>query len=530
MSALPINVRSGPASFSRWRWPLSRLGIGGRLIALHILILCILTALLTGIEVDHLSSQARTELGQRALIASRLVAQYPAVIQAARRGQQNPALNTFVNQLRAQVGADYIVVGDVRGIRLAHPRLDRLGFAMEGGDNGGPLSGQEIISVARGSLGLAVRGKVPVLAGGEVVGVVSTGFLMPQVRALAWQALSDLLPWFVLALALGSVGAVLVARRLRGEILGLEPEQISALVQEHQAVLSALGEGVLALGPGGEITLASVQADAALGLSGRRPPLARVWPEAARLAPARRHNLELPLGDVLMLVNTEPLPGGGQVITFRERGAALRLAEELTQVKSLVEVLRAQSHEYANHLHVISGLLHLNHVDEAISLLSEQIEADATFRELTREVQVPRVAALLFGQRGRAQELGIRLRLERGSALSPRWDRHAGALITILGNLIQNAFEAFSGQAGEVWLALGEDPDGLQIEVQDSGPGVPARLEQTLFERGESDKGEGRGHGLANVRARVQELGGLVRVFRRGERTVFQISLPPESP
>ena len=527
MSAAPSPAHARPAPLRRWGWPLARLGIGGRLVALHILILCVLTALLTGIEVRHLAGQARSQLGERALTASRLVARFPAVIAAAQRGQPDPALNTLVNELRRQVGADYIVVGERRGVRLAHPNPGQLGKPMEGGDNAGPLSGQEIISVAQGSLGLAVRGKVPVWAGREVVGVVSTGFLMPQVQTLARQALAALLPWFVLALGFGSLGAVLIARQLRREILDLEPEQIAALVQEHQAVLSALGEGVLALGAGGEITLASAQADAALGLSGQRPLLSQVWPAAARLPAARRHNLELPLGDFSMLVNTEPLPGGGQVLTFRERGAALRLAEELTQVKSLVEVLRAQGHEYANHLHVVSGLLHLGHFDEARSLLSEQIEADAAFRELTRELQVPRVAALLFGQRERAQELGITFSVEAQSNLSPRWERHAGALVTILGNLIQNAFEALSGQAGEVSLSIGEDPDGLQIEVQDSGPGVTALMQPTLFGRGVSSKGEGRGHGLANVRARVEDLGGLVRVFRRGSTTVFQISLPP---
>lgn len=258
-------------------------------------------------------------------------------------------------------------------------------------------------------------------------------------------------------------------------------------------------------------------------LSGR-PLLAQVWPAAAELSAERRHNLELPLKDISVLVNTEPLPGGGQVLTFRERGAALRLAEELTQVRSLVDVLRAQGHEYANHLHVLSGLLHLGHVDEAASLLQGQIEADTAFRELIRELQVPRVAALLFGQRERAQELGLLFSVEAQSNLSPRWERHAGALVTILGNLIQNAFEALSG-GGEVALSIGEDPDGLQLEVQDSGSGVMSALQSSLFQRGVSSKGEG--HGLANVRARVEELGGSLRVFRRGESTVFQVNLPP---
>ncbi|MFC6659868.1 hypothetical protein [Deinococcus multiflagellatus] len=143
------------------------------------------------------------------------------------------------------------------------------------------------MSVARGSLGLSVRGKVPVWRGGvpgsQVVGVVSTGYLMPQVWHLVQGALVSLLPWFVLALALGSAGAVWAARRLRAEILNLEPEQIAALAQQQRAVLAALREGVLAVNAAGEVTLSSARAVALLEGGAAPAPLATLWPELAAL-------------------------------------------------------------------------------------------------------------------------------------------------------------------------------------------------------------------------------------------------------
>ncbi|WP_052351642.1 hypothetical protein [Deinococcus pimensis] len=238
-----------------------RLSIETRLILLHLLVLCSLTLVLAVIQVGSLQKAVRQELGERALSTSRLVALLPEVVRGARAGTQDARLNAFVNRLREKVGADFIVVGDRRGVRLAHPQPDRLGKPMEGGDNAAPLAGRDIVSVARGSLGWSVRGKVPVLgADGTVVGAVSTGYLMPRVDALAGQAVRELMPWFVVALLVGVLGAVAVARLLKRAILNLEPHQIAALVHQQRGVLAALREGVLAVGPDGRVTLTNARA------------------------------------------------------------------------------------------------------------------------------------------------------------------------------------------------------------------------------------------------------------------------------
>ncbi|WP_231557341.1 sensor histidine kinase [Deinococcus sp. YIM 77859] len=495
-----------------------------------------MTVMLVAVQTATLYGEARERLGERAITTSRLVARLPLVVQAAAAGRQNPALNAQVNALRREAEADFIVVGNRQGIRLAHPVAERLGRPMEGGDNAGPLAGREVISVARGSLGVSVRGKVPIRQGKEVVGVVSTGYLMPQAWHLVAQALLGLAPWFLLALALGTVGAVWAARRLRAEILNLEPEQITALVGQHRAVLAALREGVIAVDAAGWVTLASDRAAEALPARPLPAPLAALWPElAAHLlatGPLRQQNVELTLGGSPVLVNVEPLavaPGGagGFVASFRDRAEALALADELTHARGFVDVLRAQTHEYQNRLHVLSGLLQLGRPEEALRVLNAEIEQGAHFRQLLRDVQVPRLVALLAGKRERAQELGIDFQVAEGSSLSPAWERHADTLVTAVGNLTENAFEALGGQPGTVTVLIGEDPDGAQIEVEDSGPGVPPEVAARLFTRGASSKGEGRGYGLAGVYARVLALGGELRYTRREGRTVFQVNLPP---
>lgn len=507
-------------------------GLQRQLVRLHLLVLTAMTALLVAVQTAQLYGAARARLGERALTISRIVAQLPLVYEGAEAGQPNPALNAQVGALLPGTGADFIVVGNRQGLRLAHPRPERLGRPMEGGDNALPFAGREVISVARGSLGPSVRGKVPVWAGGvagtRVVGVVSTGYLLPQVWLVARQSLLGLAPWFVLALALGTLGAVLIARHLRSEILNLEPEEISALVRQQRAVLAALREGLIAVDAAGQVTLASEQAASHLGALPVPYPLAQAWPELARLGSAevRRQNLELTLRGEPLLVNLEPLEGGGFVAGFRDRAEALALAEELTHARGFVDVLRAQTHEYQNRLHVLSGLLQLGHSEEALRVLDAEIRADTQFRALLRDVQVPRLVALLAGKRERAQELGIDFQVLDGSHLSPVWERHADTLVSAVGNLTQNAFEALAGRPGRVTVLIGEDPEGMQIEVADSGPGVEPDLMASLFTQGATSKGEGRGYGLAGVQARLQALGGRLRHTQRGPWTLFEVSVP----
>ena len=182
-------------------------GLQARLVRLHLLVLCAMTLLLVLVQTGQGYAEAQQRLGERALTTSRIVAQLPVVYLGAQAARPNPELNMQVNSLLDESGADFIVVGDRNGLRLSHPIPERLGKPMEGGDNILPFSGREVVSVARGSLGVSVRGKVPIWQGGiggsRVVGVVSTGYLMPHAWHLVARSLLRLLPWFLLALALG---------------------------------------------------------------------------------------------------------------------------------------------------------------------------------------------------------------------------------------------------------------------------------------------------------------------------------------
>ena len=545
MKAWPSPRRAAVAPRPTRETPKPRLGLQGRLFLLQAGVGVLLVALLAGLQVHQTLADTVGQYGQRALALSRAVAALPQITGELGKAQPSAArVNPLVEGLRLRSGADFIVVADVRGIRLSHPRPELIGKSLLSGDNResrqetpAVLAGREVVSVSEGHLGRSVRGKVPVLSNtGRVIGLVSTGYLLPRVETVAAQVSRDSLPWFGLALLLALFSSVLISRHVKREILGLEPEEIAALMLQHKAVLETMHEGVLVLGGDNTVQSANPRAYELLSLSGVTPTaLASLWPELGEsgLLDGREvvRNASLSRGSTPLLVDVFRSSDGRRVVILRDRQEITRLAEELTQTRQYAELLRAQTHEFSNRLHTIGGLIQLGQPDQALGLIQQERRQNAALQNLIAEIAVPKVAALVIGKSARAGELGIRFGLEPGSALSPRWAALADeVLVPVLGNLLENAFEAVSGaNTKAVTLMIGEDPEGLQLEVGDSGPGVSALLAARVFEAGASGRGPNRGLGLSLVRERVSQVGGSAAHFRRGGLTVFQVSLPVEA-
>jgi len=525
----------------------TRIGLQWRLFLLQALVIGLLTLLLGVALTLGLRRYTESEFGQRALNLSRTVSVLPSVVQALQRGRLDPQVNLLANHIRREVGADFIVIADRQGIRWSHPRPDHVGRPLTGTNNNeppheddAPMHGQEQISVSKGSLGTSIRAKVPIFAAdGRVLGLVSTGYLIPTVLSSAARVTLTLWPWF----GVGLVGALLcsmwVSRRIKRELLQLEPAQIAALVHQHRAVLDALQEGVLMIAPDGVISAANPLATRMLGLGDLPRPLnlKELWPALMNsgVLAGREPHLDVPLalGQTPVLVSSMPSTTG-RVVTFRDRAEFTRVAEELTHSRELTDLLRAQSHEFMNRLHTIAGLIHLNRSGEALHLISAQSQDTSDVQELLACIQVPAVAALIIGKFSRAHEKRVRLILEPGSVLSARWEAlGADVLVPVLGNLLENAFEAAQESQplglAQVRLTLGEDPQGLEIEVRDNGAGVAPEVLASSLSGRVSTHGPERGYGLPLIRRTLTALGGTLVHLRRGDQTIFRVNLPSAS-
>ncbi len=521
-----------------------KLGIQVRLFLLQAVVVLVLTLALAIVQGVVLERSIQRDYGERALGISRLVATMPDLVDAIEHSNHPSAsINPLANRIRGLVGADFIVVGDVHGIRLSHPNPAKLGHSMYDSaepraDTDQPLAGVEIISIAKGGLGVSIRGKVPIFnAQKHVIGLVSTGYLLPGIQQIAARVSSSIYPWFGLALGLALLSSIIIARRFKLEMLNLEPEQISALVLEHRAVLSALQEGVLVLDAAGKVLLANPRAAQMLDLQeSEHVSISSLWAElfeSGLLAnSSQAQNQALRLNGLPVLVNVLEAADGRRVVTFRDRAEITQIAEELTQTRQYSDLLRAQTHEFMNRLHTISGLIQLERKDDALNLIHLESERARVMRDLISEIQVPHLAALIIGKVERARELGVHFGLEPGANLGSEWTALAAdVLVPVIGNLIENAFESVleTSKNPSVTLAIGTDPEGLQLEVIDNGAGVPESSRQHIFEPGFSSHGATRGLGLAMVKQHVNALGGSVTCFERASKTVFQVSLPHSS-
>ena len=100
-------------------------------------------------------------------------------------------------------------------------------------------------------------------------------------------------------------------------------------------------------------------------------------------------------------------------------------------------------------------------------------------------------------------------------------------LFRVLLNLVQNALEAM-GERGELRIAARLGAELLEIEVADTGPGIPDQVRARLFEPfAGSSKTAGNGLGLAICRELMRAHGGEIELAGTSERgTVFRLRLP----
>jgi two-component system, CitB family, sensor kinase len=489
-----------------------------------------LLVLMLGIQGLYLNQRyaalMEDQIGQRALNVARTLAANGLLIEAFVASDPVSIIQPLAERVRQQTGASFVVVGNRESIRYSHPLPDRLGERMVGEDNDPALNhGAEYISRATGSLGPSIRGKVPVRdAGGAIIGVVSVGFLANEIEdRIAADMRSNFLLMVGIA-GLGLLGAFWIAKRFKRAILGLEPHEIARRLQEKDAILQSMHEGLVAVNAQGRITLANAGARRFLsGSEGQDPagqdilqalPLSRLH-DVLRTGEAQ-YDKETWVGEQLVVVNRVPIVVDGRVegavATFRSRMEILDLSRSLAEVRQLADSLRAQAHEFSNKLHMLAGLLQLGKVQEAIALIGEESRLEqARLTLLQNRVHDAALCGLLAGKLMRASGQGVQIEVDEGSSLQSELSasgRHA--LTCIIGNLVDNACEAPrpGGCSPVVVLSFTDLGASVVVEVDDNGCGVDAAQVEQVFERGASTKGDGRGIGLALVRQLCRELGG----------------------
>jgi two-component system CitB family sensor kinase len=520
-----------------------RLTLAGQFLILQLIVVAVVLAIVGVISVRQSSASFASERGAQ----MRSVAEYLANQDVVRAQVQGPAASTSlappIDRAVGLSGATDVTIADPSGrvLSSSDPRL--VGSQASLGDSR--------VQEGRGWVGDVetrghryVAGHAPILNDdGELIGLALAEERYPSIWTRLTNAADELVLYLGVGAGLGVAGSWLLARLVKRRTRGLEPHEFATLADHREALLHSIREGVVAVGTDGRVTMIN---DGARGLLGLRDDVVGRRLDALGLdaqvvdvltGGGDTHDAVLLVGDRVVVFNQRSASsrgeGIGTVTTMRDRTDLVSMQSQLSSNLSITDTLRAQTHEFANQLHTISGLVQLGEYDEVTSLIGVLTRRRAELSDaVTERVADPAVAALLIAKSSVAAEAGVALALSTPSSLGVLPRGTSADLTTIIGNLVDNAVDASkSGSAPAVTVQLTETPTHIVLEVRDNGPGVPDELTDAIFTRGFSTKPDvlgGRGIGLPLVRLISTQRGGSVTVAHH-DGAVFTVRLPKEA-
>ena len=497
--------------------------VARQILLLQVLVVLVLVVLATALAALDARRDTRDSARDEAVSVALSVADSPTVRQSLATADPSATLQPYAETVRADTSVDFVVIMGLDRRRYTHPTPSLIGKTFVG-DVGGAPEGEVFTQEYRGTLGRSIRSVVPVRSadGTEVVALVSVGITLTRVD----QQLRGELPGILLAglgaLAVGLAGAWLIARRLRRQTHGLGEREITRMYEYYRAVLGAVREGLLLVDDHLRVQLVNEEAVRLLALpadvEGRSLAALGLPPGLVAAVEQRTAVADQTyvLGQQVLVLSSAPAywreAEVGAVVTVRDRTELQAVTGELDLVRGLTESLRAQNHEAANRLHTIVSLVEMGRVEQAVEFATSELElAQGLADELVSAVDEPVLAALLLGKTAQAAERGIAL--EIAGSLPAGLPVDARDLVTLVGNLVDNAFDAVALTRAttpqRVRVELAGDADSLHIGVDDSGPGIATDDRAHVLERGWSSKAEeGRGLGLAIVAQVLSRLGG----------------------
>jgi two-component system, CitB family, sensor kinase len=490
----------------------------------------------------------RAEVGTRALDVARVLAFAPAVRAEVAHYDDaglpqgpdltaalaNGQLQLIAAEVQARTDVLFVVITNDKGIRLAHPDRNELGKPVST-DPDEAFEGRESVTDQSGTLGPSVRAKVPILRPNsqEVIGEVSVGISTSTVRDQLWTDVRTAAALVGVALLIGIVGSILLARRWRALTLGLQPSELAEMVRSQAAVLHGIGEGVLAADTSWRTTFVNDEACRLLEIDderGRRVEELGLTPRVLDVFFSSDPTPTIAtVGDRVVVVSARTVSRGGHelgtVLVVRDRTDVESLTRQLDAVQLMSTALRAQRHEFANRLHLLNGLLQSGHAEEAEQYLQELLGSGPLGSALPGidAIRDAFLQAFLAAKAATAREAGVTLRIGANTWVSGRLALPVD-VTTVLGNLIDNAIDAARTGTDDVKMVeveLLQDGSTLHITVADSGDGIAQDFVEHVFTEGRSTKPQsgipgGRGIGMALSRQISRALGGDVRLSSAG--------------
>ena len=381
--------------------------------------------------------------------------------------------------------------------------------------------------------------------GGEPVGFVMAIMLMKNIKVETFQMLFIFLMITVVAILIELIIAGELSGKVKKRLMGYEPDVFTAMYKIRDNILETLEEGILAVDENGVIQFAN---DSAIRMLCDDTKTTIVGQNIETLGDEilshtvkkgdKEFNVSLAKADIIL--DRVPIKEDehviGAIAVLHNRAEYTKLMEDLSGTRYLVDSMRANNHDFTNKLHVILGLIQMEMYNEASSYIQNiTMVQRENISKVMNAVNEPAVAALLIGKIARASELNVSFVLREGCYYSSAdMNLPSEMLITVIGNLLDNAFDAMNENRDyqaqkELMFGIYSKPGAVLITVDDTGSGISKEDIAHIFENGYSTKGEGRGTGLYQVKSMVENFGGKITVeTQEGVGSSFSVSFAKE--
>ena len=515
------------------------------------LILIISLALILGIAGTLINIHFETEKRDQNLQnVAEAIARSPILIGKGSTGGEDQAVfSEYLDTLKETLDdIDVISVVNKDGIRMYHSNHSLIGTKYDGNmpDFKSNMDGYYAVDET-GPSGSQRRAYAAVYnEDGEYVGVVMAIMLMKNIRAETAHMLFIFLIITIVAILIELVIAGELSGKVKKSLMGYEPDVFTAMYKMRDNILETLSEGIFAFDSSGVIQFANESALRMLcdnpweNIIGQKVDV--IGDEILSrtiINGDKEKNVNLAKADIIL--DRVPIKEDGitvgSIVILHNRAEYTKLMEELSGTRYLVDSMRANNHDFTNKLHVILGLIQMEMYDDASAYIQNiTMVQRENISKVMNAVSEPAVAALLIGKIARASELNVDFVLREGCYYSSAdMNLPSEMLITVIGNLLDNAFDAMNESPDykehrELMFGIYSRPGAVLITVDDTGGGIREQDMEFIFENGYSTKGEGRGTGLYQVKTMVENFGGKITVeSQEGVGCSFSVSFTKEN-
>lgn len=498
-------------------------------------VLLVLVILLAFIILGLINREFK-EHEEKALIFSETIASMPDVIESLSYSNPSAKIQPLLEKLKREMGAQSITISKT----------------ISGQNNQTPQRSNSNLGLANnsrfiGASGLYIKGTSKIYNHRhQELGMVTVAFLVSHIWHSIFQLTYKIIGISLIPLILGFLSSIFLSGNIKKQIFNLEPNEIAFMYLEQASILESIKEGVIAVNNKGDIITCNHVAENILEESKYNVLEKKIFdviPNLPLLEVLRKgithHDQPMIINKTMVIVNSVPVRHGDEIIgavsSFRDRLSLGQVRKRLDDIGKYIDLLRSQRHEFMNKLHLISGLISTENYKLAqetiVKINHEQQQVTDYFLS---KIHDSAIVSILIGKMHQANELGIKLTITSETDV-PMNCPHRDIIITILGNAIDNAFEAITTNITKIKdptikITIHRYEHQIFISVNDNGPGIDPEIKYLLFQDGTTTKGDGHGFGLALLHRMVTGVGGEISINSTDSGVNFMVILPWKEP